>query len=575
MSRFAWVSSVLAISLVLLLGPGIALAGETKKFEDSNFELTTPADAGSSWSSRRTQTDAGYVTRLGRRDGDAVALLIVRVADTQGLSLAELTEEVRQGLRQGLQTVDKVSVGKGNVAGVEGSRVVITGKNESDMPTMFRAYSIEAKGKFHQLVFTLVADAPTKLAREVDELRRGYKLLSGGGEECPAEEDFLAGKPEASSGGAEGGEGPAQEGRTISFPTHNIKWTLPEGSPFKWGRITDNATAKEGMLVSVEASIEHPPRKGSEDEGPQVNTALVVLIVEPLKPGWEPTPAVKSPGNQTNLEKNFFDRVEYGRTDTVEDLPIGNITGAGLQMVGMKDEHVRYFRWYCASLEGRVVRVADLHRRRPQRRQRLQGPPQGAHEGHRVPWTRSSGSAAPSGSSACRPTTSSGDTTRGRKRKSRRWASRPRSPRRCSISPSSRRRRAETCAWRGKCEPRTRSRTSTSTSSPGPRRVFGRQRTFAEDRIKQREGQWKDQANSPQTIKKGKEPFFKASFNGGKGLGYEFTGYLDDAPFVEEGYVVEYKKHVFWVRFQYGGVDAEKTFKKMVKAIKKGLKFSR
>ena len=101
----------------------------------------------------------------------------------------------------------------------------------------------------------------------------------------------------------------------------------------------------------------------------------------------------------------------------------------------------------------------------------------------------------------------------------------------------------------------------------------GNERKMDEEIVKQREMQWKEVAHNPDTVKRGRSPGFKDKLGRGKGLGYEFRGFVDDVPYVERGYVVKYKKYMYWVRFQFGGEGAEKAFGKLKKKILKDVKF--
>jgi len=76
--------------------------------------------------------------------------------------------------------------------------------------------------------------------------------------------------------------------------------------------------------------------------------------------------------------------------------------------------------------------------------------------------------------------------------------------------------------------------------------------------------------------KSGKAPFFRpGSYEGEKGLKYEFTATVDGVPYTEEGYVIDRKQTTYWVRIQLGGKDAEKALKSELKAIQKGFTWAR
>lgn len=576
MTRAATVPALLSLLVLVLVLPGVALAeGETKTFEEHNFKITLPSSSWSWMELNSQEIDSGYVTSLGRRAQGTIAVVKIRVVPTNDLPLSELTQEVKDGLSSSLVQVDGVKVTRGKLSGINGTLAIIKGKDNRDCHRMYRAYAIEADGRFHQLIFDLRDGAETKQAREIDALRRGYRLLKGAGPEEEAPDEDIHGGDEDDSDDADGGESggaPTREGRTLVFPSHNLKWTLPEGSPFRWTSITPDEGIKEGMLCRAEAQIERPPKENAKDQGPRVNAARVILSVAPQGEGWTPEGCVKSPGVHANIEENVFDKVDYGRMKIVEELPVGDHTGAALQMVGTKDGRVRYFRLYAVGLKGEryVWEVllegdgsVDDDFKRP-----VKNLLDGVEFIDKTTWIRGP-LAVPGVPSHDRERGS--DVGKAKDVQSMGFkVTKPEEMAIISFKPENTGGNLR-LAW----EMRTEDKQAyfyfdVQTWSE---RSLQRQRNPYEEMVRQREGQWKEHAGSPDTIAKGKTAWFKSKFGRGKGLGYEFTGYLDDAPFIEYGFIVKYKKYVYWIRFQFGGENAEKIFSKTFRALKKALKF--
>ena len=99
-----------------------------------------------------------------------------------------------------------------------------------------------------------------------------------------------------------------------------------------------------------------------------------------------------------------------------------------------------------------------------------------------------------------------------------------------------------------------------------------RQKDPETSKIAGREGQWREAVEGAVTKAKGNDISFKSKWSKGKGFGYEFTGSFHGVPFVEKGWVVHYKKYMYWVRIQLGGDGAEAYFKSEIKKLKRALK---
>ena len=95
-----------------------------------------------------------------------------------------------------------------------------------------------------------------------------------------------------------------------------------------------------------------------------------------------------------------------------------------------------------------------------------------------------------------------------------------------------------------------------------------------EDFIDDRALAWEEQASGGVKLRKGRKTkgpkHFKAKWGKAKGIGYRFEAQFFDQPFVENGYLVRHKQRTYFIKEQYGGEDAEKKFKKTLKALQKG-----
>ena len=49
---------------------------------------------------------------------------------------------------------------------------------------------------------------------------------------------------------------PTVEGRALVFPTHVLRWALPEDSPFEWENVTEHEARRNGNLASAYASTD-------------------------------------------------------------------------------------------------------------------------------------------------------------------------------------------------------------------------------------------------------------------------------------------------------------------------------
>lgn len=559
---------LLALFACLVLLPGVALGAETKTFEDKNFKLVLPSG---DWQWHEVGADAagnGYVGTLYRQAAGTLARVDIRVVPTNGLPLSDLVGEVRDNLSAGLSAVQGTKVEPALLSGLDCSLVLIKGRDKEDHPLLIKAYTLEAGGLFHQMMFFLTNGAEDRQAKEIDALRRGYRLLKGAGPEEKEPEN-----PDKVGDIGDGqGTGPTQEGNTLTFPSHNVKWSIPDGSKFKWTSVARNEGMERGVLCRAEAAVQHDPPEGSQDKQPVVNRAEISLQVYPQPAGWTPALVARSTQYTAEIEKQAFDKVDYGRLRVVEDMEIGNVRGGGFQMVGWKDGLVRYFQVYAIGLQGQAYEIQAVLTGdgsvdddfKKDVREMLKS----IEFLDTTIWVRGP---------ATIPGVRSFDRDRGKYAGEEKEfkllgfeAVKPEEMASLEFNPG------ETggglrLAWEMRSDDK-QSYLYFDVQSWG-KDILLKNKDFFEERIKEREGQWQADVTSPTTVTKGKEAFFKARYGKGKGLGYEFKGYLGQVPFVEQGFLVEYKKYVYWIRYQFGGEDAEKAFSKTLKELKKAIKF--
>jgi hypothetical protein len=579
----------LLLALCLPGPPASAEGGEARTFDAKNFRMTLPDEEWSFEEVTSAEQGAGYVVAAEKQHGSSFARVMVRVVPTSGLPLADLVKETGDGLRANLTAPGAPQVRSGRLSGLEGREVLVKGRLQ-DHDAVHWAISIEQGGTFHQLVFTLLNGAETRMAEELDALRRGYRLLKGSGpEEAASTPDFSGlsgGGGAAPVGGAtpapgEGEEeagsasdwpagGPRLDGRTIHFPTHNLRWTLPEGSPFRVRGVTEDETQKEGFFLSLEASAE---RKRTVETEPAANQAEVQFVLAPAPPGFDAKRLVADPGlqNQFGSDTHLFDKVNYGSTKTFPEIDIGNHKGSAIQLVGAKEGAVRYFRLYVTSLkdvqyEWRVLltggrEVNDVFTKDVNElvkgiefvdtSEPVKGPvgiagifPHGSPRGHGSGQEQEVSSVGVKGT------------------KPAPFAVVNNKP--AENDPSLR------IAWEAR-SPDGQAYLYVDVQSFQAAELDEQRRTD-EDLVKTREGQWLETAADPRTVTRGRDPFFKARFGREKALGWEFRGTLHGIPFVEYGYVFKVKRYVFVVRFQFGGAKAEEAMAELAKDAEKALK---
>jgi hypothetical protein len=384
--------------------------------------------------------------------------------------------------------------------------------------------------------------------------------------------------PEEAPGGNKPASAPLDlKSRTLEFKAHNMKWTLPEGTPFKWEepevlKAVDEqgkeVKTNDVALVRARATL---PREKPEDGEPRQNVGLITLVVRPLEAGHTAAMVAANKGVHDSISKQVFEgKPDEAKTKVDSDRKIGNYHGASLTMAAGRGKVIHYFLFivvtlketeyrFQTKLEGGKDVTASFGKELSAMlngvefldttelvRGPLEAAPVPAHGSARgddldkevekaVPGLQLK---KPKGLAALKP---EGDSTL-------------------------------RFAWEAR-------------SADGKAYFYFDARSYdvadmakakksPEDLIREREGQWKGAGGDKAvTVTKGKDAHFDTNWAGEKGLGYRFTGDSGGYPFVELGWIVKVKSYHYWFRVQFGGEGAEKSMDGLFKAAKKGVKF--
>jgi hypothetical protein len=566
-----WIVGLAPLALAALLGAAdTAEAAEKREVKDKNFTWQLP-NADWSWVEPDAgQREAGYA--LGAQCGlDGGVQAWARVVQAAGMSAQDMAEEIRSELGKDLAKAGASQVGAGRLSGLSGALVALSGEQAGGTAWWCRVWVVKSSDMLHQLVVQAYRGAETKHGAAIETLRRAYRLIEGAGpDEAGSDPKFRAEDP---MGGGPGrtefpAGGPKQEGRTAIFPSHNLRWTLPEGGPFTWQNATDDEKGKEQQLIQA---VARQPRK-SEGAGDPTDTACVVsAFVQPLQPGVTAELVVQNPANQEIFTKAIFDgKIDSARTKIDIERKVGNHTGASLMLAGGEDKVARVFVLVIVTLqqtmyEFRVQMIGGKDVMRtwgepvgaliggiefPNTTEPIAGPLAvegiGVFSGPRGHSIDKEVERPLPGATAKKPKGLAEIPIEGNDPTMR-------------LTWEARSADGQAYLW---FDVRSWSLTDTAV-----------QRRKLEDWMTDRESQWKAGAGSDAFVGKGKQSWSDGSFGTAKGLTYRYTGSLRDVPFVEQGWVVKAKNSILFLRAQFGGANAEKTMEAQMKAIKKGIKF--
>jgi len=555
--------------LLLLAGP--ALASERREVKDRNLAWTLPSAHWSFVEPGAPEKENGYV--LGAQHAGGGVRAWARVTPAEGLAAKDLAEEIRDGTTKGLSKQAQAQVMDGRLSGLAGSAVLVSGE-QGGVPYTMRAWVILQGGTLHALIVDVFHGADKDLGSEIDALRRGYRLLAGAGpEEAPA-----AGQTPVEGGGADlQGEafpplGPKREGRTVVFPSHNLRWTLPEGSPYAWTKATDDEKKVGQVLLQAKAGME---RKAEGADEPKVTSSQVLLVVGPRTAGATPSGIVNNSGVHEHFIKTVFGKtpVDASKTKIDPDRKVGNMQGASFMLVGGQGKTVACFIFVTVMLRDRTYEWHVVVEGGKDVLSTWGKHVGGLFEGVEFPNTVEPVS-GPVGVAGIGALPSSRGHSGDKEVEQAFAGGTAKKPKGVLSVPWESGEAAQRLAWEAR-------------SPDGLAYVFFDVRGWSssdrqvaarklEEWVTEREGEWKGVAGSDAlTVTKGKEAWQDGAFAGAKGVTYRFTGSTPGGePLVEQGWVVRAKGSVLFLRAQFGGQDAEKVMDAAWKSMRKGIKIN-
>jgi len=579
---------------LLLLPAAIALGGPEKEFSKFGFKWSLP-DGWSFGSSSPDEVNGGFVAKA--ECGSASIEAWIYTSPTNDLSVGERVADVKSNGAEGLGTVSQTKVIDSSLSGIKGKAVVMDVRSDG-LKGHFRTYVISANGKFYQLILRAWHEAEKNQVAEINALRKGFRLLKGAGGEDKDEaldefggsgdsDDDDDGSDDDSDGehGSNGGSDPnwprggaQKEGRTVKLPTHNVEWTLPEG-PFQWVGAPTAEKEENGLFVSAMGKVERKAKEEYEKDRPP-SVVRLDLIIMPSNPGVELAQWVRDGAKVGRAGKpiweawGIFDgQVDSNRSATFEDKKIGNVRGVIMKREGKSKGKRCALVLFMTTLRGEQYRIRAIATGADDVYRHMIKDIANAVKGIKFLDT-SEPQAGPLLGIA-----TTYNWTRGEKVDKEKAYRGPgytfKKPEGMAMLMTKHGRHREvrfSGEWRNEAkdaylylEIRTYKYGQRGKPDPKPEKY-----------VNERAEEWMAGAGDRASVgrKKG-EIGRKGSFGKAKGLTYEFTGHLGDAPFTEKGYVVKHKQILLNIRMQYGGVDAEKKLKKMIKTVKKGIKLSK
>lgn len=577
----------LPVILALLLLPATAAqAGPSKEFKAEGFTWTLPNDWAFSAASPDDKAN-GIVAKADCESASITAFIYVQQSD---LGVDGRVDDVKKAGAEGLGSLVRSKVLDTTLSGVKGKVVVKKVKTDGGDEAHLRTYVIHTGGRFYQLIVQAWFGAHMTQNAGLNGIRQGFRLTKGAGKQDADEtfdevdsggdgdsgsDDDDGGSDDSDDGIDWPGSGPKREGSCVKLPERNMQWTLPEG-PLRWIGATEDIKQESGRFMWAGGMVKR--KKGEfEKNTPDNNRLLLDVIIQKTPAGFKPSAFVQGNGAQNLIEKQWrtLPKVITGKTRNKDDIKIGNARGAYVKFEGehqgahrvvmlfvvtlrgdlyffrgIGDGHTDVYK-HLAPFVGKALKGVKFLETKEDQRGPLaidsvpdfaskRGESQSKEKKYTLPgctFTKPEGMAkVPAGGSMEREL---------------RWAGEARSEDGSAYL------YFDVSAWQ--------------------LNISNVANTDPEDIVDKRMEQWKAGGGENALLsKKGKPPFFKkGNFGKGKGLTYKFTGSLGDAPFVEEAWIVKYKGNLLRFRFQYGGVDAEKKLKKLIKTVKKGVKFKK
>ncbi len=565
---------LLALPVVLLLGTP-AGAGEKREVKEKNFVWTLPSEDWSFVAPEAALKEAGYVLGAEGLGGRVKAWAMVKPAE--GLTTQDLAGEVRTFVTGGLTKTHQQNVGEGRLSGLAAAMLAIQGE-KGGVAYWFRGYVTRQAEALHVVLIEAYDGAEKGHGAAIDALKRGYRLIEGAGpEEAPSEATPIPTGDDAADAGEEFPPGgPKKEGRTAVFPSHNLRWTLPEGSPFAWSVVTKDEKKVGQLLIQARGEQARPkPEGGAGGEGEPTETkAEITLVIGPRQAGATPDRLVNASNVQEAFIASVFEgKIDAARTKIDPSRKVGNHTGASFSLAGGVGKVVRHFIFVTVMLRERQY---EWHVVLEGGKDVISvwGKPLGAlFDGIEFP-----NISEPVSGPLQVPGIGALPSARGHSVDKETEKPIPggvaKKPKGVSDVPWEGGDPAQRIAWEAR-------------SADGMSYLYFDIRGWSlsdravaqrglEEWVKERETEWRTGAGADAvTVTKGKEAWSDGAWGGAKGLTYRFTGAgSGDHPFVEQGWVVKGKGSVIVLRAQWGGANAEKTMDAAWKAIKKGIKLN-
>ncbi len=566
------------LHLCLLLGLTLALApavwadeedegGETKEWKSHNLRWTLPDSEDWTFAEPDPQSKAaGYFAMVKHASNSIQATFYVSVRPTGGLTLAERGDEMLSNARASMQEVTKAEKNAAVLSGLPGTSIEVTG-TVSGVKAYIQSHAIVYKDKFYTLYVRVWYGHQNTYEDEIAEVRDGLRLIEGAGKTAtPDDDEGNEGegdeggtKPESGDGDAARTpdswpeNGPKKEGDKITFPSQNLVWTLTD-SAFSITKVIADETAKSGNFLELEMR-----------EGP--NHCAVTLLIQDRPPGFDIRSFADDPETLNRIAERMETRIPGG-AKIEKDLDIGNSTGVRLTVAGkVKDTYatiietavaldVKLYRWVAVV---RGERDCHLHFIKP-----IDEILAGVH----FPKTTETVAGPIAGPVAAHVV------ERG-KRKGKHFN---------LLAPGVKVRKPKNMAQidEGLQDEEIRFALETRTEEGDAYlycdlRVYEKAKMTEQGRklihlLDERAQQWLADAGSGAKLSStgADEPPKKSGFwASAKGLVYEFTAELNGHPFVEKGWIVTKGKRVFFIRFQFGGKDAEDKLESTFKSIEK------
>lgn len=582
-------------SIALLCAP--AQAGASKKFEKYGFSWTLPSGDWQFNPMSPSDVNAGFVAKAACTAASVEAIIYTKPTD--GLSLGERVQEMKDRGGDGLGEAVRSKVLDTTLSGVKGKVVVQRIKADGGARGQFRKYAIISDGKFYQMLIRSWHGAHESAKDEVNGIRKGFRLLKGAGgpdkdetlteiggsqknQARPEDDDDDSEDDEDSSGDDDdddgwGPPGPTKTGNKVCLPSHNLEWTIPTDSPFRWVEGIENEKAKEGMFLAAQARMERK-KKEFEKDTPDYNQCRISLVIQETPPGHKPVKWVKSSQLQDDIRKDVFKGETNNSKTLIKDkVRFGNVKAAYLKMEGKIRGGPATYLYFQKSLKGELYSLRVLVRGHVDRMKQFNKPLGQLLKGLRFVDTKEPQAgplltivpdfAAKRGSGLGKEKNFNGPGYTFKKPKFMAKVNADRS----LLSMN----RDFKNAFEGRSEDgeaylyfeiRNYKLNISNTPNPDPEKF-----------VEKRGQDWLAGAGDGASIggKKGKLKFKNGKFGTAKGLTYKFTGVLEKAPFIEEGWVVKHKNTMLWLKMQYGGKDAEKKLKPLAKKVRKAMKFKK